>query len=173
MSTPEDTGGNNPRPQAPAASAATDAGYELVSSYSTVQVLSPTSSRDIVYCTIRTTPSGVIASMPVPAKAFDTGNAGPTLASFAQAIENVMADPRVIAGRGSQSLDRNGLLVDDVVFTVTLPDADDGSDEVTAQAVIPVSQLNFADAKTGTVRRAGVQTGIDAVAANLQALAGS
>ena len=71
------------------------ASYALLASESTVQVLSPTLTNDVVYCTIHTQPSGVIASMPVPKLAFDANSAKPELTAFANAIEQIMAAPRV------------------------------------------------------------------------------
>lgn len=153
-------------------SGASAVSYALVGSYSTVQVLSPTLVNDVVYCTIQTQPSGVIAAMPVQESVFDAGASGPQLTNFAQAIEQVMSDPRVIAGTGSQSIDPSGLLADQVVFTVQYVDPVLAPNGATAQAVVGVSQLDFSDALIGRTLSAGVTAIIDGVYANLKAAAG-
>jgi len=146
--------------------------YSLVSSYSTVQVLTPTLINDVVYCTIRTQPSGVLASIPVQHKIFDAGQAGSVLAPFAQAIEQIMADPRVTAAQGVQALDDSGLLVDSVVFTVEYIDPVRAPSGATAAVTVGVGQLNFGDAQIGRTLLAGVEAKIDAVYGNLKAAAG-
>src|ERR1051326_1466357 len=94
------------------------AGYSVRASESTVQVLSPTVVIDIEYVTIRTPPSGVIAALPVLRSEFEKHTAGPLLQDYANNIELMMSQPHVIAGQGAQTLDSNGLLADNVVFTV-------------------------------------------------------
>jgi len=126
------------------------AGYSIQGSYSTVQVLTPSLVNPIVYCTISTTPSGVIASIPVQQDVFSSGGAGPELQSFADAIEQIMARADVVAGIGSQQLDHNGLLADFVTFTVQYVGPNTASSGVTAEADVPVGMLNFTDGLIGT-----------------------
>ena len=144
------------------------AGYALQGSYSTVQVLSPTLVYPVVYCTISTTPSGVIASIPVGEAEFNSGETGPQLTNFSNAIEQIMALPHVIAGVGSQTIDSNGLLADNVVFTVQYQDATTGPAGVTAEAPVPVNMLNFSDAEIGRVLLGEVEAIINGVYANLK-----
>lgn len=118
------------------------AGYGIRASESTVQVLSPTVVINIEYVTIQTTPSGVIASLPVLRKEFDQGTAGPLLTSYADNIEQLMSFPHVIAGQGAQTLDANGLLADNVVFTVEYVPASGQATSVTAEAVVPTGLLS-------------------------------
>src|SRR5438093_12794287 len=94
------------------------ASYALKGSYPTVQVLSPTLVNNIIYCTIQTSPAGVIASIPVQRDVFNKGQAGPELTNFANAIEQIMNVTPVVAAAGTQSLDASGLLQDFVTFTV-------------------------------------------------------
>lgn len=148
------------------------AAYTLLSSYSTVQVLSPQAVNDVVYCTIQTIPSGVIASVPVDQTEFDVAGTGPILESTAEAIETVMTDQRVIAGSPSQSIDSSGLLADNVVFTVQyVPPGSSGTD-ITADATVPVTLLNFSEEPRDQLNAARVETIIDAVYTNLQNAAG-
>jgi len=137
-----------------------------------VQVVSPTLVNNVVYCTIQTQPSGVIASMPVQQKLFDQGAAGTPLTNFAQAIEQIMARPDVTAAVGSQSIDASGLLVDSVVFTVEYIDPVHAPNGATATAPVGVGRLDFSDALIGQTLLAGVNATLDVVYANLKAAAG-
>lgn len=151
-----------------------DAGvsYALLSSFETVQVLTPTLVNDVIYCTIQTHPSGAIVSTPVQTKVFKAGAAGPILSALAQAVEQVLADPRVTAAVGSQTRADTGLLVDNVIFTVEYIDPVHAPYGATAQVTVGVGQLNFGDALIGATLRSGIEAQIDAAYANLQAAAG-
>ena len=155
-----------------AASASASVGYSLVGSYETVQVLSPTTINDVVYCTIKTHPSGVIASLPINKTLFDAGQSGVELRAFAQAIEQTMNDPRVIAAAGSQSIDDSGLLADNVTFTVQYVDPVHAPNGATALATVPVYALNFSNLSSAGAQEGTVNTTIDGVYANLKAAAG-
>lgn len=148
------------------------AGYTLVGSYSTVQVLSPTLTNPVEYCTIQTTPSNVIASITVQEDVFQAGNAGVELQNFADAIENIMHHDAVIAGVGEQTLDANGLLADNVVFTVEYKPPGTTATSVTAQAVVPVGMLNFTDGQIGQLLETEVVQIIGTTYDNLKAAAG-
>lgn len=148
------------------------AGYSLQGSYSTVQVLSPTLINPIVYCTIQTTPSGVIASIPVQEDVFKAGGSGPELTNFANAIEQIMSHPEVIAGIGSQTLDTNGLLADFVTFTVQYVGPTTAKQGVTAEADVPVGMLNFTDGQIGALLLEEVDAIIAAAYNSLASAAG-
>jgi hypothetical protein len=147
------------------------AGYGLLGSYSTVQVLSPTVLNDVVYCTIQTDPSNVIASMPVQQGTFDNAEANVDLGNFADAIEQIMALDEIIAGVGVQSIDTNGLLADNVEFTVQYTPPGSVGTSLTAEVLIPVLQLNFTDAEIGRALLSQVEAQIQVVSDNLQAAA--
>jgi hypothetical protein len=149
------------------------AGYGLIASHATVQVLSPTVVNDVVYCTIQTNPSGVIASIPVQQDVFDSGTAGPELTALSDAIEQIMNDANVIAGVGAQTIDANGLLADQVAFTVEYVAPGSSGTSVTAEALVPVTMLNFTDALIGQTSLGNVQAIIDATYQNLVSAAGS
>lgn len=148
------------------------ASYALLSSYTTVQVLGPQLVNDVLYCTITTQPSGVIASLPIPVNATGVANGNPELTAYGAAIEQIMADPRVIAGVGSQTLDANGLLTDNVVFTVQYVPPGSTGTSITAEATVHSASLNFEDAQIGRTLLASVEAIIDAVYDDLQATAG-
>lgn len=160
---------------AAAATSATDtrqAGYALVGSYSTVRVLSPTQIIDVVYCTIQTKPSNVIASITVQESVFDSGAAGTELYNFATAIEVVMAFPHVVAAVGDSGLDQSGLQQDSVIFTVEYRDPVRAPYGATAQVAIGAAQLDFTDALIGRAFRAKIETQLGQAYANLKAAAG-
>lgn len=149
------------------------AGYSLIGSYATVQVLSPQLVNDVVYCTIQTAPSGVVAALPVQKDIFDAGTADVLLSDYANNIELMMNQPGVIAGRGEQHLDDNGLLVDVVTFTVRyVPPGSTGTSN-TAEAEIPSGWLSEGgDPAIEQVILAKAKAEIAKVYANLKAAAG-
>ena len=147
------------------------ASYALKASYPTVQVLSPTLVNNVIYATIETTPSLVIASMPIQADVFNAGGGGPELTAFADAIEQIMADPRVIAAAGTQSLTTNGLLQDFVTFTIEYVPPGSTGTSITADADVRVASLNFEDAQIGRTLLAAVEAIIDATYTNLEGMA--
>jgi hypothetical protein len=146
--------------------------YILLASESTVQVLSPTFVNDVVYCTIQTHPSLVIASMPIQADVFNAGGGGPELTAFANAIEDIMAMPEVVAATGTQVIDASGLIADQVAFTVQyVPPTSSAATSITAECLIRVAELNFEDSLIGATLLADVKKQIDAVYNQLKAAA--
>lgn len=121
------------------------ASYTLIASYSTVQVLGPNAIQDVLYFTLQTSPSSVVASVPVNQEEFLVNGAVPILLSFAEAVETLMAEPQVIAGAGSQSIDSSGLLADNVTFTVQYTGPGAAASGVTADVDVPVQMLNFSE----------------------------
>lgn len=146
--------------------------YALEASYATVQVLSPTLVNDVVYCTIQTNPSNVVASLPVSQAAFNDNQAVSALTNFAEAIEQVMGIDYVIAGAGTQQIDENGLLADYVTFTIGYPHTAAVGSAITAQADVPVGLLDFSDAEIGRVLLQEVETITLRVYNNLKSAAG-
>jgi hypothetical protein len=147
------------------------AGFALKASYPTVQVLSPTLVNDVMYCTIETSPSNVIASIPVQKDVFDASAGGPELTNFADAIEQVMTSANISTAVGTQSLDASGLLQDFVTFTVFYNPPGTTGQTITADADVPVGYLNFTDALIGEASLANVDKIINDTYANLKALA--
>ena len=147
------------------------ASYSLQASESTVQVLSPTVVNEIVYCTILTSPSGVLASKPVSDQAFSNNKASVDLTNFTNAIEDIMTNKAVIAGVGSQAIDPNGLIQDNVDFTVQYVPPGSTSTSITAVASVPVGLLDFSDGEIGSMLLQEVDAIINGVLANLKSLA--
>jgi hypothetical protein len=149
------------------------ASYSLLASESTVQVLSPTIVNDVVYTTLQTSPSGVIASLPLAQSEFDSGAAGTFLSAFADNIETLMKEPGVIGGQGTQTLDTNGLITDNVSFTVQYVPAGKSGTSITAEAVVPVYDLSLpADSGGGSSAITRAEQIIAGTLANLEAAAG-
>jgi hypothetical protein len=146
--------------------------YDLLTSESTVQVVSPTVVNPIVYCTIRTKPSLVVASVPVDQTEFEVNGTGPILEATAEAIETVMADSRVVAGVGTQTLDSSNLLADQVAFTVQYVPPGTSGTSITAEALVPITILNFSQEPRDQINAPAVFAIIDGVYANLQNAAG-
>jgi hypothetical protein len=149
------------------------ASYELLASETTRQVLSATVTEDVEYCTIRTSPSGVICNSPVNKVFFEAGTGGTLLGQFADSVETVMAFPEVIAGTGVQTIDQNGLLADSVVFTVQYIPPGSTTTGITAEVEVPVIDLNFSNQSSAGAEEAAVNKLIQAALANLKAAAGS
>ena len=145
--------------------------YSLIASESTVQVLSPTVVNDVVYCTIQTHPSGVIASIPIDAQLFLNQTISGELLAFAEAIELVMAEEGVVAGTGGQSIDPSGLLSDEVTFVVQYVPPGSTATAVTADAVVPVDYLRQPKTTTSGTGFAQAKAIIDATRAALEAAA--
>ncbi len=93
-------------------------GYTILASQSTVHVLSATVVVDGQSVTIQTTPSAVIASVVIPQESLTSADAVDILTWFAHDIEEIMQHYPVVAATGAQTLDANGLLQYEVVFTV-------------------------------------------------------
>lgn len=148
------------------------ASYSLIGSYATVQVISSTLVLRIQYCTIQTEPSKVIASIAIAEADFKGGTANVLLGDFADAIETIMNHPEVIAGVGSQTIDENGLLEDNVVFTVQYVGPTTPASGVTTEAVVPVGLLNFTDGAIGALLLQQVDAIIAAAYNALKAAAG-
>lgn len=125
------------------------AGYSIIGSYSTVQLIGPNLTQPIQYTTIQTSPSNVVAAIALDKADFDAGTAGPLLQAFADAVEEIMQRSEVIGAIGNQELDVNGLLTDYVTFTVQYSGAGAAASGVTAEADVPVGMLNFTDGAIG------------------------
>ena len=148
------------------------ANYSLLASESTVQVLSPTIVNDVVYCTIQTDPTGIIASIPVQASVFNKGQAGPELAALANGIETIVGRGHVVGGSGVQTIDASGLLQDQVSFTVEYVPPGNGSTSITAEALVPVGYLNQTDTVIEEAALNNAEAIIDKTYKNLQNAAG-
>lgn len=147
------------------------ASYTLKGSYPTVQVLSPTLVQDIQYCTIETSPSNILAAIPVQKSEFDAGTAGPLLTAFADGIETVYGRNPVIAATGTQQIDANQLLADFVTYTVQYVPPGTSGTEITADAPVPVGLLSQSDPQIADVTLAEADAIIQNVYANLKSLA--
>jgi len=148
------------------------ASYQLLASESTVQVLSPTVTQDVVYCTIQTSPTNVIASIPVSTAAFTNNMAAQELTAFANNIETLVGRGHVIGASGVQTIDSSGLLQDQVVFTVAYVPTGSSSSSITADAVVPATMLTIDDPSIDQVLLDEAEAIITGVYDNLKSAAG-
>lgn len=148
------------------------ASYSLKASYSTVQVLSPTLTEEVVYCTIQTIPSNVVASLAVSQTSFDNNGAAETLTAFANNIEQIMQSANVNAAQGGQTIDATGLLEDNVVFIVDYEPPGTSGTAITAEADVPVGLLSQSDPAISEVLMQQADAIVNAVYANLKSAAG-
>jgi hypothetical protein len=135
-------------------------------------VLSATVTNPVEYCTVQTSPSNVIAQIPVDKSTFDAGGASTELALFAGGIEELMLEPGVIAATGSQTIDVTGLLADNVVFTVQYVPPGSSGTSITGEAVVPVGLMPVVQGSVGGALLADAKAIIAGVYANLKAAAG-
>lgn len=147
--------------------------YALIGSYSTVHVLSPSLTSAIEYCTIQTSPSGVIASIAVDEQTFQDNGAHTELALFEGAIESLMTQPGVVAATGQQTIDANGLLEDNVVFTVQYVPPNSKGTSITAEATVPVGLMPIVQGSIGGDLLAECEAIIAGVYDNLKSAAGA
>jgi hypothetical protein len=148
------------------------ASYVLIGSISIVQVLSPKVSEEVVAATIKTVPTGIVATTLVPQAAFDDGTGAQQLSDFADAIEAQITAGKAVAATGTDSLDASGLQQYYVVFEVAYqpPGAPQGT--VTADVSVPVALLTSATPFAGGTRRMNASDLIDKTYNSLVALSG-
>ena len=109
----------------------------------TVQVLGPSSTIDVVQVGFTTVPHGVFAYANVPAEFYSKLGGEVAVDAFieplASLIERAMGIPGVIACRFEQDLSAAGLLVDSLVFTVSVTAQSPAQlGPMTADVTIPV-----------------------------------
>ena len=144
--------------------------YTLVGSYSSVQVLGPTSSQAVEVASIQTIPTGVVAVIPVVKREFDAGTAGPLLTTFADNIEAVIGQGKAVDGSGKSVLDDNGLVEYYVTFTVGYDPPGAPPGQVTADVDVPIGLLSEGDAELGATLLAQAEAQVTAAYDNLVSL---
>lgn len=147
------------------------AGYTLIASSSTRQVLSQTATQDAVLVTIQTDPSQVVATTVVSRVSFDNNQSAEELTALAGNIEIIMSQGKAIGGTGTSDLDNNGLTEYFVTFTVGYnpPGAPPG--QVTVDVDIPIGLLEVDDPAIERYAMQQAEAKIDAAYSHLQNLA--
>lgn len=146
------------------------ANYTTIASEESIQVISPTLTQPIIQTTIQTHPSNVIASLALDKLDFTAGTAGAILEPFAANIETIMAQGKAIAAQGSQSLDPNGLIADNVDFVVRYVNPAVPGSELTAIATVPVALLTATESFEGQGGLTAAEAIVDNVYNQLAAL---
>lgn len=123
--------------------------YQLVTSQSSTQVLSPTVVQEMVVATIQTLPHRVIADYWLTREQWDGGDAARVLTAFAANIERIMDDPHVLRASSGRSLDPSGLVASELTVTVGYSTPGSGFPPATVDVVIPASDLRPAESRPG------------------------
>lgn len=145
--------------------------YDLLSSNSTVQVLSPTLASNAVDIWISTKPSHAVVNLVLDKGTFDSNEGDVVLALFAGTVEEILAGGKAIGAVGTSDLDASGLREVFVTFTVgyTVPGAN--LPPATVDVDVPVGLLAGAQGSMGAGALAEAEAMIDAAYNKLVALA--
>lgn len=141
--------------------------YDLVTSQSSIQVISPTVVQDVVVATIRTKPSGVFADLWIAQDQWDAGLAGNSLAQFAANIEQLRTYKNVIGASSGQTLDASGLLQSELTFVVGYTPPGSPYGPATVDVTVPADDLN---PNAPTQGQGGMQAAMAAIDAAYQKL---
>ena len=145
--------------------------YDLLSSNSTVQVLSPTLSQPAVDIWIATKPSHAVVNLVLDKGTFDSNEGNVVLALFAGEVEAVLAQGKAIGAVGTSDLDASGLREVFVTFTVGYAVPGSNLPPATVDVDVPVGLLAGAQGAEGGGALAEAEAMIDGAYAKLVALA--
>ena len=124
--------------------------YAVLAGSSTLQVPASNISVDAVSTTIQAS-GGVTATLVLPASWFDTDAGNERLLVFADALNTINANPKVVSGAGGQSTDANGLLQDVVDWVVGYPEGSKDNALLTRTVEIACSNIGGTGLGTGQV----------------------
>lgn len=147
--------------------------YQLVTSQSSTQVLSPTVVQEMVVATIQTQPHRVIADYWLTRQQWEDGEAAQLLTTFAANIERIMSDPHVLRASSGRSLDASGLLASELTVTVGYATPGSAFPPATVDVTIPASDLRPTGNGPGGSGVDQALTTIDAAYQQLAAAAGA
>lgn len=145
--------------------------YDLLSSNSTVQVLSPTLSEPAVDIWISTNPSKAVVNLVLDKGTFDSNEGHVVLALFAGNVEAILAQGKAISAVGTSNLDASGLRAVYVTFTVGYTVPGSNLPPATVDVNVPVGLLAGAQGSEAAGALAEAEAMIDAAYAKLEALA--
>lgn len=115
--------------------------YDLLTTNSSVQVLSPTLTQPVIDATVKSKPSGVIFDYWIDETTWKAGEGPVLLENVAAGVEHIMASEPVIAGVGSQQLDAGGLLAQFVTFTVAYQVPGSTAGPATSDVDVPIGDF--------------------------------
>lgn len=115
--------------------------YQVTSQHPSIQVLGPTSILDVMEVGVRTFPDLVDFQVSIPLTTWKSNAADEIIGPIADAIESRLQDDYVASAFYAQDLDASGLLKDEIVFVVQLPNQPDMQAEVN----VPVQLLRGTD----------------------------
>lgn len=147
-------------------------GYALIGSYDTVQVLSATSTVEVLYCTIVTSGSGSTVQRTVPKAEFAADKGEGILSSLADAVDNAISGGLATGAVGTQGIDANGFIYDAVTFTVSYTPPYPTASPLTTTVEIPVDVLTADTSFGGFVTGGSAADRLNAAYQSLVKLAG-
>lgn len=115
--------------------------YDLLTSQSSIQVLSPTIIQDVVVATIQTKPHKVIMDYWIDKTTWDAGMGPTLLEAVAGGVEHIMDTEPVSSAVGTSQLDTSGLQAEYVTFTVAYTPPDSTTGPATVDADVPVTDF--------------------------------
>jgi len=145
--------------------------YNLLSSNSTVQVLSPTLSQPAVDVWISTGAYRQVVNLVLDRGTFNSNEGHVVLALFAGSVDQLLAEGKAIGAVGTSDLDASGLREVFVTFTVGYQVPGSNLPPATVDVDVPVGLLAGAQGSAGAGAFAEAQAMIDAAYAKLEALA--
>lgn len=116
--------------------------YDLLSTNSTIQVLSPTLIQPIVDCVLSTKPTGIVFNYWVDKAVWDAHDFVPLLEQVAGNVEHIIAATAAITGVGTEHLDASGLLTQVVTFTVAATAPGGIPNALTLDVDVPIGDLD-------------------------------
>lgn len=145
--------------------------YDLLSSNSTVQVLSPTLSAPAIDIWISTKPSRAVVNLVLDKGTFNSNEGEVVLALFSGSVEEILAGGKAISAVGTSDLDASGLREVYVTFTVGYTPPGSNLPPATVDVDVPVGLLAGAQGSAGAGALAAAEAMIDSAYNKLAALA--
>lgn len=112
--------------------------YYVITSYRSIQVMSPTTILDCEYVTCATTPHGFKFAYAVPLDSWIKGDGTALLEVIASQLEALAANGEAIASQPIQEVDANGLLSDSVEVVVQYDRTAQGLPPLQGTVAIPI-----------------------------------
>ena len=145
---------------------------QVLGSFRTVKVLSPTTVIDVEYVTVQTIPHGLGWAYAIPLDEWRQGGAGLTVLSAISAeLENLYTYEHVVAAAPVLDVDLNGLLVDMVSLTVEYSRTAQGLPPLYGTVDIPIRLFVLLYAEEGIPVPSGTVTPPQLVGAEYDRLA--
>lgn len=134
------------------------ANYSVITSYRTIQVLSATTVQDAEYVVCSTLPHNIGFAYSIPLEVWNANKGGESLGAIATVLEDLAVNDHVVAGTGTQDIDSNGLLVDNVTLTLEYDRSATGQPPLQGEVSIPVNIVLLEGTDPALLGPAGIET---------------